>query len=500
MPAFARAAERALSWLRSGHDLIPLRPRAFSGRALRRPAFARTGAARPRGVGGVLLASGALLLAGCGGLSLSPRASATLPDVAEAAPQPMTCPKGVPTDARCLSGRDSAGAHYVIAIPAVWNGTLVMHAHGGPALGEPRLERSVEDLERWAITVRAGYAWAGSSFRQGGVAVRAAAEDTERLRRLFTRHIGQPRLTLLHGQSWGASVAAVGASMFTDDGAGRKPYDAVLLSSGVLAGGTRAYDFRLDLRVIYQHLCGNHPAAGEPAYPLWMGLPEGGKLTPAQLRQRVDACLALDKPAAQRTAEQQKKVDTITRVLKIPESSIHSHLSWATWHFQDIALRRTGGRNVFGNIGARYVGSDDDEALNRGVLRYAADPEAVARFGADTDPDGRIPVPVLTVHGIHDATAFIEMDHAFRRTMERAGTADHLVQTFTEDSSHSYLSDPVYVTLFATLSEWARGGPRPTPAGIAQRCPSFEAAFGAGCRFLPAFQPQPLSARVTPRS
>ena len=33
--------------------------------------------------------------------------------------------------------------------------------------------------------VKAGYAWAGSTFRQGGVAVRDAAEDTERLRGIF---------------------------------------------------------------------------------------------------------------------------------------------------------------------------------------------------------------------------------------------------------------------------------------------------------------------------
>jgi hypothetical protein len=331
------------------------------------------------------------------------------------------------------------------------------------------------------------------------VAVRAAAEDTERLRRIFLRYVAQPRQTLLHGQSWGASVAAVGASLFTDDGQGRRPYDAVLLSSGVLAGGSRAYDFRLDLRVLYQALCHNHPLPQETPYPLWMGLPAGDKLDAAELRKRVNACLALDQPAAQRTTEQQRKVNTLTAVLKIPADSIAGHLSWATWHFQDIA-QRMGNRNVFGNVGARYRGSDDDAALNAAVARYAADPAAVARFAADTDPDGRIPVPVLTVHGIDDPTAFVEMDHSFRQTMERAGTAAHLVQAFTADRAHSYLSDAAYVTLFEALSQWARGGAAPTPAGIAQRCRDFEATFGAGCRFRPEYQPRPLDTRVTPRN
>lgn len=124
-------------------------------------------------------------------------------------------------------------------MPAQWNGTLVLHAHGGPALGAPKLERSIQDLQRWAVVVKAGYAWAGSSYHQGGVAVHAAAQDTERLRRIFVQHVARPKFTILHGQSWGASVAAVGASMYTEG----KPYDAVLLTSGVLAGGSHAYDF-----------------------------------------------------------------------------------------------------------------------------------------------------------------------------------------------------------------------------------------------------------------
>ncbi len=132
---------------------------------------------------------------------------------AEPAPQSQACPKGVPADARCLGGTGRAGAHYLIAMPAAWSGALVLHAHGGPTLGPPLKRRAEEDLTRWSITVRAGHAWAGSTFRQGGVEVRAAAEDTERLRQIFVRHVAQPRRTVLHGQSWGASVAAIGAEM-----------------------------------------------------------------------------------------------------------------------------------------------------------------------------------------------------------------------------------------------------------------------------------------------
>jgi hypothetical protein len=419
--------------------------------------------------------------------------------VDEAAPAATACPTGIPATVRCLSGTDSAGAHYLIAMPTPWNGTLVLHAHGGPSLGVPKKERAIEDLQRWSVMPRAGYAWAGSTFRQGGVEVRAAAQDTERLRKIFLRHVGEPKRTVLHGQSWGASVAAVGAEMFGTNAKGKPPYDAVLLTSGVLAGGSRAYDVRLDLRVVYQYLCGNHPRPDEPPYPLNIGLPPGSTLTTADLAARVDECLGLKKKPAERSAAQQQKVQTIVNVLRIPERSIQGHLNWGTWHFQDIVQHRTGGASPFGNAGVRYAGSADDAALNAGVLRYTADPTAKARFARDTDPQGHIGVPVLTVHGIGDPTAFVEMEEEFRRTMERAGTAGHLVQSFTDDAEHSYLSDPVYVTLVSALADWVATGTKPTPATLAQQCKSFEASFGPGCRFLPDYRPAPLSSRVPAR-
>lgn len=432
----------------------------------------------------------AALLAGC---AQSPRPGP------EAAPLAAACPGGVPADARCLRGQDSAGAPYLIVMPAQWNQVLVVHAHGGPALGEPQTSRADADIKRWAITVKAGYAWAGSVFRQGGVAVRSAAEDTERVRRIFVEHVATPRRTLLHGQSWGASVAAKAAEMYAPPGA-RSPYDAVLLTSGVVAGGTRSYDFRLDLRVVYQYLCHNHPRPDEPAYPLWMGLPAGSTLTRAELARRVDDCLGVRKPAAQRSPEQARRLKTIVDVIRIPEGSVLAHLNWATWHFQDIAQHRTGGRNVFGNEDVRYTGSADDAALNAGVLRYRADPQAVAQFGADTDLTGRIGVLVLTVHGIGDPTAFVELESAFRETMEQAGTAQRLVQVFSDHAAHSYLSDPTYPTLFEALLRWVDAGEKPTPAGIAQRCQALEATFGPGCRLRPDYRSPPLSARVAPRT
>lgn len=437
-----------------------------------------------------------LALSGCGDGSLVLQGPSTSN---EAAPVMATCPADVPTDAKCLSGRDSKGAFYMIAVPAKWNGILVMHAHGGPDLAAPDLERSMEDLTRWSIMVKSGYAWAGSSYRQGGVEVRAAAEDTERLRGIFRKHVAVPTKTILHGQSWGAGVAAKGAEMFTADTVGERPYDGVLLTSGVLGGGTRSYDFRLDLRVVYQYLCGNHPRPSEQPYALNLGLPANVTMKQADVALRVNECLALNKPAAERTPEQKAKIQTIVNVIKIPESAIQSHMNWATMHFQDISAKRTGGESPFGNEGAVYTGSAEDAALNAGVLRYKANPAAYQTFATDTDPVGKIPVPVLSTKWISDPTAFVELDSRFREVMDEGGSGGRMVQTFTTNGTHSFISDPTYPTLMDALLQWVNTGTKPTPASIASACIGMEATYGKGCSFDAGYTSPALSTRVAPR-
>jgi hypothetical protein len=267
----------------------------------------------------------------------------------------------------------------------------------------------------------------------------------------------------------------------------------------VLGGGTRSYDFRLDLRAVYQHLCGNHPKPDEPAYPLWQGLPAGSKLTRAELAARVDECLGVRKPAAQRTPEQARRLKTVVDVIRIPEAQVLAHLNWATWHFQDIAMHRTGGTNVFDNTRVRYAGSPDDAALNAAVARYRADPAGVARFTEDTGLTGRIGVPVLTVHAVGDPTAFVELESAFRDTMERGGSGARLVQAYTGHDAHSYLADPVYPTVLEALLRWVDSGEKPTPAAMAARCRQLEATWGEGCKWLPDYRPAPLETRVPAR-
>lgn len=443
-----------------------------------------------------LLGAAAALLAGC----------AAVPPVEPAPPAFATrvaCPDGLVPGTDCRTGRDANGAFVWLAVPPGWTrdaGTLVVHAHGGPELGTPRAERPVEDLQRWSIWNRAGFAYAGSGFAQGGVAVRAAADDVERSRRLFVAVFGAPRRTVLHGQSWGAGVAMQTVERHQQ---GRAPYDAVLLTSGVL-GGQRSYDVRMDLRAIWQAVCGNHPEPGEAAYPLWQGLPAGSTLTRAELARRAEACTGARAAPGARTPEQQRRLDTLVRLTTIPPQALAAHLAWATWHFQDIAQHRTEGRAAFGNRGVVYgdpAGRPEDAELNARVPRFDIDPAARAWLAADTETRARLVVPVLQLHAEGDPTAFVELASAFAARMRASGNGDRLVQAFTDETEHSYLNDPLYVGAIGTLLDWQAGAATPTARTVAERCAAAAERFPARapCRVRPDAAPGSLDARSRPR-
>jgi alpha-beta hydrolase superfamily lysophospholipase len=431
----------------------------------------------------------AALLAGC----------ATAPPAADLGPKAAErpCDAALPAGTRCYVGRDSAGAYYGIAIPPGWDaarGALVVHAHGGPDL-EPASERRVlADMKRWAITPKAGHAWVGSSYRRGGYGWTMAGEDVERSRALFVRDFGTPRRTLLHGQSYGGGVAA----KLAEAPAG-KNYDGVLLTNSMLGGGRRFLEFRFDLRTVYQHYCNNHPRPDEPQYPLWMGLPADSKMDLRELTARIDECTGVRKPAAQRTEQQKARLANILNVIKIREDYLVRHMEQATWLFRDLTQERLGGRNPFSNMGALYRGSSDDNALNAAVQRHAADRLAVGELARDSEPQGRVPMPVLTLHAIGDPTAFVELEAHYRQVLERGGSADRLVQVFTEDTDHSYLDDPEYPAAFTALLDWIDRGEKPTPAKVAASCLAGEARYGKGCNIQPAYQPAAIDTRVTPR-
>jgi pimeloyl-ACP methyl ester carboxylesterase len=410
-------------------------------------------------------------------------------------PTPATCPVGLAGKARCYTGQDANSAYYAIAVPKNWNGSLVVHAHGGPDFSYDA-STPVEDLERWAVMVDQGYAWVASSYRRGGYGVRMAAADTENARRLFVDLLGRPDRTFLHGQSWGGNVAAKVAETY---GRRRGDYDGVLLTNGFLAGGSRGYNTRLDLRMVYQYYCRNLPRPTEPQYPLWQGLPAKSTMTPGEVQNRLQECTGIDSAPAARTPRQQHALDNILAVTRIPEGSLATNMQYATFLLRDIVANRLGGRNPFGNRGVWYEGSHDDKALNAGVARFSADATARRDLSYDSDLTGQITIPVLTLHAIEDPQVFVEHEAAYHAIVRAAGRERNLVQTFTRENEHSELSKAEYANSIHALDAWSRTGQVPSPNSIARSCSDFDNTYGSGCFYDADFRPAPFATQVYPR-
>ncbi len=405
-------------------------------------------------------------------------------------PRAETCPGSLPSGTRCWSGRAESGAWYWYARPADWNGRLILHAHGGPRTGDPERGEPEEDLDRFSMMVAEGYAWAGSTYRRGGYGVRMAAEDTDQLRRIVWARWGRPERTLLHGQSWGGNVAAKAAELYAVATDGTHNYDGVLLTSGVLAGGTHAYGFRADLRAVYQFYCANHPRPEEVQYPLWQGLPAGASMSRADLSARLQACTGVGLPEAERTPEQHARLRNIRSVTGLEEAHLLGHLAWATTLFQDMVWKRLDGHNPFSNTGRTYRGSDDDVALNQGVERFEADPAALAALAYDSDLTGQIVLPTVTLHARYDPTVFVEHEAAYATAVAEAGRSDRLAQVFTTENQHSRLSAPQYAAVLAALEEWLSTGKRPDAAEVARICETLALRYREPCFIDPAFRPE----------
>lgn len=432
-----------------------------------------------------LVTAGVLGLASCAQMPTTPP-ELVVPQ--EAAPVAFACPAELPPGARCLRGIDSAKSPYWVALPAQWNNILVVHAHGGPFLGAPTEKRGEEDLQRWAIFVKSGYALVGSVFRQGGFEVTTAAQDTERVRQIYLQHFPKPKLTVLHGQSWGGMVATKAAELYPQS------WQAILLTSAVVAGSSN-YDFRTDLRAIYQHYCNNHPRPNEPQYPLNMGLPVDAKVNAADVASRASECLGTG-PVAQRSPEQQKRLKNIASVLRIPETSVLSHLNWGTLTLADITRRHNG--SPFHNTGVVYQGSDNDIELNQKIQRFAPNQQAISSFARDVEYQGRFAVPVISAHGIGDSTVFVEGQDILAKRMKQQGLEQRLVQSFVKSREHSYWGDAYYPALMTSLLAWVEQAKKPTAQSIFEVCRA-QTGNEAVCGFDVGYQVQPFEKRFYPR-
>lgn len=271
------------------------------------------------------------------------------------------------------------GAPYRVDIPANWNGELVMLLHGFEPIGMPRATPKPLDNEA-PLFLAAGYAVAQSSYASQGWAVDDALRDNERLRAWFEHKHGKPKRTYLIGFSMGGYVVLASLERYGTY------YDGALSLCGANVPGKRVFEDLLTSLVAFDYF-----------FPHTAGLPQGGIADPAapelgqmEVMHAVDAALKTNEEAARLLAKHaQVSRERLAGAIGVHYLVLHQ-----------MQLRAKG--LPVDNRTTVYAGFGDDAAFNRGVHRYAGDPQAMRYLAAATSLSGEIRKPLVLQYNNDD--------------------------------------------------------------------------------------------------
>ena len=345
------------------------------------------------------------------------------------------------------------GADYLIAVPENWQGGLIVFAHGiqrGPGPGAVTAPPIAGHI------LAEGHAWIASGYRAREYQPHLFIEDLVALRELFLKEIGQPRWTIIYGQSMGGHIAV--ASLELRPGL----YQGGLVECG-LVDGIGIADYLLAYTAAAELIAGV-PLLDAPDKEAFARL----------LNERVVPALGMPGSYTARG----RQFDSVVK-----------YLMGADQAGNDLPLRLQGlQRRYLPNMIHRPP--DLEKEPNPGVraastvhIRYRIDPglgltedelnARVRRVGPSKDArsptvnpvyserTGRLTVPLITLHETGDAWVPLSLEQSYRRRTIAAGTGHLLVQRVMRAPSHCGFDGEMRERAFDDLVAWIERGVRP---------------------------------------
>lgn len=352
------------------------------------------------------------------------------------------------------------GAPYLMAVPENWQGGLVVFAHGIQRGSGPG------DATRPPIAghiASAGHAWISSGYRAREYQPHLFIEDLVALRELFLKEVGQPRWTIIYGQSMGGHIVVASLELRPGlyqgglaecgliDGIGIADYLMAYTAAAELISGVTLLD--LPDRDAYNRALGDLVQA--------LGMP--GSYT-ARGRQ-FDSVVKYLMGGDQAGNDLPLRLDGLSR----------RYLLNIMYRPRNLDAESNPGLRAASTAHVKYridpglgLGEDEINARVRRVQPFK-DSRSASTNPVYAERTGRLTVPLLTLHETGDAWVPLSLEQSYRRRTIAAGTDHLLVQRVYRAGSHCGVDGDIRRQAFDDLVAWIERGVRPKGEDVLAR-------------------------------
>ena len=391
-----------------------------------------------------------------------------------------------------LTGNTDGGAYFRIVVPTTWNGDLVIWNHGfslspvGP----------VSDLGPLsALQLSEGYAVAASSYQQIGWALFKTKNDMQNMVNVFKANFGTPANVLVNGASLGGIVTAhVIEKANLGNVVGAYPI------CGAVAG-SRNWDAALDLRLTYDAVCANTPAAAIPGGATGLPAPgfPGYAYSNTQMSLAANACMGVLTPPAFRTPQQNANLALFLATTQLPgtATAILTDLGFGLFGLSNLIFdpaKLDGGQGI-GNANVNY---DNGGFIDTNIQRVSANAGAANRLGKNYTPSGDVgATKIVSLHTDGDYLVIIENEKEYADVVPAGNLTTAVVDE--TGNTHCGFTGPETAAGWESLRGWVAGGPQPTATSIQGLCSVISGGAPGQCRINPAYVIPDMDGRIRPR-
>lgn len=384
-----------------------------------------------------------------------------------------------------ITGTTAGGAHYRFVVPDEWNGSLVLWNHGF-SLSPPGPVSEFSPLLE--LQLAQGYAFGASSYRQAGWALFKSTADLRLMYQAFVARVGVPDQVILTGASLGGIVTA---AAIEQGGVGN--VTGALTVCGAMAG-SRNWDGALDLRLLYDQICADTPAAALPGGA--KGLPKNSGVTEGDVAAAVNACTGVDFKKRQRTRKQKTNLKRFKKLTGLPNEFLQTVMGYATFALADLthARGKMRGRLGTGNADVDY----GDATIDAEIERVRPKNKAARRLARNYTPTGRVGnVKIVNLHTDKDGLVIVENQGEYASVVPRGNLTVAIVRERTP--THCEITPAEGLGAWESLLDWLETGVQPTAGDIQASCQRVAPLFGGPCRIDPNFVIPSMDGRIRPR-